>query len=202
MALFVNFNQTAAQQHVTNNNTVEDKYSDMVYLLNCVRRHIEDGVTISKLKEMNDSNAICKFNNSSRFPDSRTIDKCIGVISSDIGMTTFTEDKLLYDAMNEVIKKYGLKDMNQLIAKLKEFEMNSDAMYNLANLINSVVPNQITDTQSLVTYVTELVKNTASVQNNANSMFLNLNAAINENAVLKAQIQNYKQQLTSLGVSC
>lgn len=202
MALFVNSNQTAAQQHVVNNNTIEDKYSNMVYLLNCVRRHIEDGVTISKLKEMNDSNAICKFNNGSRFPDSRTIDKCIGVISSDIGMTTFTEDKLLYDAMNEVIKKYGLKDMNQLIAKLKEFEMNSDAMYNLANLINSVVPNQITDTQSLVTYVTELVKNTASVQNNANSMFLNLNAAINENAVLKAQIQNYKQQLTSLGVSC
>ena len=203
MALFVNSTNEVETQPQVTSNTMEDKYSDMVSLLICIRKLIEeDGISISKLKEMNNSNVIRNFSNSSRFPDSRTIDRCIEVIGSDIGTATSTEDKLLYDAMTAIIQKYNLADMNQLIAKLKEFEMNSDAMYTLANSINNVIPNQITDTQSLVTYVTELVKNTASVQNNANNLFLNLNAALNENATLKAQIQSYKQQLANLGVSC
>lgn len=199
MALFVNSNQVATQAV---NNVEEERYSKMVSLLVCLRELIESGITIAKLKEMNDTNVIRNFKNRSEFPDSKTITNCIETVGSDASIVTSTEDKLLYDAMTAIIQKYNLADMNQLIAKLKEFEMNSDAMYTIANSINNVTPNQITDTQSLITYVTELVKNTTSVQNNANNLFLNLNAALNENATLKAQIQSYKQQLANLGVSC
>lgn len=194
MALFVNSNQVASSD--------EERYARMVSYLVCLRELIEKGITISKLKEMNDAKAFRNFKNYAEFPDSDIIDKCIEIVSSDMSVVTSAEDKLLYDVITTIIQKYNLADMHQLIVKLKEFENNSDAMYTLANSINNVIPNQITDTQSLVTYVTELVKNAASVQNNANNMFLNFNAALNENAILKAQIQNYKQQLANLGVTC
>lgn len=198
--VFLGSSNQVATQAV--NNVEGERYARIASHLLCLKQFIEKGFTISKLKEMNDTNAFRNFKNYTEFPDSDIIDKCIKTVSSDISVATSVEDKLLYDAISAIIQKYNLADMNQLIAKLKEFEMNSDAMYTLTNSINSIIPNQITDTQSLITYISELIKNTASIQNNANNLFVNLNAALNENAILKAQIQNYKQQLANLGISC
>lgn len=188
-------------QELLSSCTKEREHTDLItivrVLLSLVDK-IEDGYTFQKINELNEKNAFTGI--SSQNTMRQTINTIVNdAISFKGNSNDDAEDKLLYDAMDVIIKKYNLSDMNQLIAKLKEFEMSFETIQTLANLINSVVPNQITDIQSLVTYVTELIRNVTSAQANANNMFTNLNAVLNENALLKAQIQNYKQQLASLG---
>lgn len=61
----------------------EEKYSEMVCLLLALKELFEQGYSIEELKSLNDTKKICNFSNSSRFPDSRTINKCIEVVVSN-----------------------------------------------------------------------------------------------------------------------
>ena len=191
-----------AQQDIKRN-LESEKYAEMVSLLVCIRKLIENGFSISKLKEMYDARTVCSFNNSSCFPDSKTITNCIDVISSDISNIVSSDDKVLYDHIGIIINKYNLSDMNHLINKLNELMTNTDVINQLINDINTAYQCQkVSDINSLITFVRELVNNMASystLQNNNNALFTNLNATLAENASLKAENEQLKQRLIALG---
>lgn len=191
-----------AQQNIKRN-LESEKYAKMVSLLVCIRELIENGFSISKLKEMYDAKEVCRFSNSSSFPDSKTITKCIDVISSDVSNIVSSDDKVLYDYIGVIINKYNLSDMNHLINKLNELMTNTDVINQLINDINTAYQCQkVSDINSLITFVRELVNNMASystLQNNNNALFTNLNATLAENASLKAENEQLKQRLIALG---
>lgn len=204
MGLFGNFENSQAQS--TQLSEIEsDRYSRMVSYLVCLTEFISDyGMSIEKLKELynNDLKSVSS-SHKREFPDSRTIDNCIKVVSGEFNNIVSDEDKPIYDMITMIVSKYNLKDINQVVAKLNELDNNSDIMYRLINNINSINPGVVTDEQSLMTYISELIKNNAnfaSVQQNSQTLFTNLNATLNENALLKAQNEQLKQRLASLGV--
>lgn len=171
--------------------TESNYYDEMVSCLVGLKQLIDKGITITSLEEKNSRN---EFSGNRRFPNQSIISDCIKVVRNNICITSPEED-ILYDALDKIVEKYSLHDMNELVNKFNELIVKDDCLKTITNNVNAIAPNTISDTATLITYISELVKSFASFKQNSNSAFINVSALMNENAMLKAQIQSLQQQI-------
>lgn len=114
---------------------------------------------------------------------------------------TVSKDQPIWDELNDMIKEYKLGNIEQLIQKLKMLRYSEKVVIQLMVIVNSVFPNQVNDMNSLFTFVNELIKqfaNMKEIQQNSDVLCMNMNAILSENATLKAQNEQLKQQLAAL----
>lgn len=180
----------------------EEGYSEMVSHLCCLRQYIQDqGFSILDLISLYNNN-LNGVIDKQKFFSQKTFENAINCVKSEFDKIESSEDKPIWDELNEIVKKYNLTNPEQLIQKVKELRCADEVINQLITNINSVCPNQIKDANSLVIFVSELVKqhaNLSSIQQDNNMMFTNLNATLNENAILKAQNEQMRQMLRQLG---
>lgn len=192
----INFNHQVNPTAVEGNENQEvvsetRLYDEMVSCLVGLKQLIDKGITITSLREKNNRN---EFAGNRRFPNQSIISKCIEAVGNDI-YTTSPEENALYDELDKIVDKYKLHDMNELINKFNELIVKDECLKTITNNVNAIAPNTISDTATLITYISELVKSFASFKQNSNSAFINVSALMNENAMLKAQLQNLQQQI-------
>ena len=104
------------------------------------------------------------------------------------------KEEKLNSVMSELINKFGLKDEDQIAEKIQQLmdsELNNQFVQKLIDIINSYYPGQVSDSLSALIFISEIIKQIASmrdIQTNTNTLCVNIDALIAENANLKAMV--------------
>ena len=104
------------------------------------------------------------------------------------------KEEKLNSVMSELINRFGLKDEDQIAEKIQQLmdsELNNQFVQKLIDIINSYYPGQVSDSSSALIFVSEIIKQIASmrdIQTNTNTLCVNIDALIAENANLKAMV--------------
>lgn len=104
------------------------------------------------------------------------------------------KEEKLNSVMSELINRFGLKDEDQIAEKIQQLmdsELNNQFVQKLIDIINSYYPGQVSDSLSALIFISEIIKQIASmrdIQTNTNTLCVNIDALIAENANLKAMV--------------
>lgn len=104
------------------------------------------------------------------------------------------KEEKLNSVMSELINRFGLKDEDQIAEKIQQLmdsELNNQFVQKLIDIINSYYPGQVSDSSSALIFISEIIKQIASmrdIQTNTNTLCVNIDALIAENANLKAMV--------------
>ena len=110
------------------------------------------------------------------------------------------KEEKLNSVMSELINKFGLKDEDQIAEKIQQLmdsELNNQFVQKLIDIINSYYPGQVSDSLSALIFISEIIKQIASmrdIQTNTNTLCVNIDALIAENANLKAMVASLKAE--------
>ena len=173
-------------------------YSKAVSAIYCLFEAIEDyGITIAKIKEINERDNFHSFSNFASFPNKENLRKYINTVVNDAKAIdgAIIDDTKNFDALEKIAKKYNLSNPDDFINKFNELIVKDECLKSIANSVNNIAPNTISDTASLITYVNELVKDFANFKQNSNTAFVNVSELMNENAMLKAQLAQLQNLL-------
>ena len=104
------------------------------------------------------------------------------------------KEEKLNSVMSELINRFGLKDEDQIAEKIQQLmdsELNNQFVQKLIDIINSYYPGQVSDSSSALIFISEIIKQVASmrdIQTNTNTLCVNIDALIAENVNLKAMV--------------
>ena len=104
------------------------------------------------------------------------------------------KEEKLNSVMSELINRFGLKDEDQIAEKIQQLmdsELNNQFVQKLIDIINSYYPGQVSDSLSALIFISEIIKQIASmrdIQTNTNTLCVNIDALIAENVNLKAMV--------------
>ena len=110
------------------------------------------------------------------------------------------KEEKLNSVMSVLIQKFGLKDEDQIAEKIQQLmdsELNNQFVQKLIDIINSYYPGQVSDSLSALIFISEIIKQIASmrdIQTNTNTLCVNIDALIAENANLKAMVASLKAE--------
>lgn len=103
--------------------------------------------------------------------------------------------------MSTLINRFGLKDEDQIAEKIQQLmdsELNNQFVQDkLIDIINSYYPGQVSDSLSALIFISEIIKQIASmrdIQTNTNALCVNIDALTAENANLKAMVASLKAE--------
>ena len=175
-----------------------ESYRDLNYFLTFATDLIDKGYTITKLLDLYDKHLV---DEGGSFLVRQSLERRLKILFNQLNNIELEEDKIIEYNLKKIIDKYNLADINQLANKINELISKDDIIINLINKINTAYGCQKVDINSFSTFIIELVNNMAAYasQSNNNQMFVNLNNMMNENASLKAENEQLKIQLASLG---
>lgn len=119
----------------------------------------------------------------------------IEFLKKEFDKIVLPKEEKLNSVMSELIKKFGLKDEDQIAEKIQQMmdsELNNQLVQNkLIDIINSYYPGQVSDPLSALIFVSEIIKQIESMRNiqtNTNTLCVNIDALIAENVNLKAMV--------------
>ena len=175
-----------------------ESYRDLNYFLTFATDLIDKGYTINKLLDLYDKHLV---DEGGSFLVRQSLERRLKILFNQLNNIELEEDKIIEYNLKKIIDKYNLADINQLANKINELISKDDIIINLINKINTAYGCQKVDINSFSTFIIELVNNMAAYasQSSNNQMFVNLNNMMNENASLKAENEQLKIQLASLG---
>ena len=110
------------------------------------------------------------------------------------------KEEKLNSVMSELINRFGVKDEDQIAEKIQQLmdsELNNQFVQKLIDIINSYYPGQVSDSLSALIFISEIIKQIASmrdIQTNTNTLCVNIDALIAENANLKAMVASLKAE--------
>ena len=110
------------------------------------------------------------------------------------------KEEKLNSVMSELINRFGLKDEDQIAEKIQQLmdsELNNQFVQKLIDIINSYYPGQVSDSLSALIFISEIIKQIASmrdIQTNTNTLCVNIDALTAENANLKAMVASLKAE--------
>ena len=91
------------------------------------------------------------------------------------------KEEKLNSVMSELIKKFGLKDEDQIAEKIQQMmdsELNNQLVQNkLIDIINSYYPGQVSDSSSALIFVSEIIiqiESMRNIQTNTNTLCVNI----------------------------
>ena len=175
-----------------------ESYRDLNYFLTFATDLIDKGYTINKLLDLYDKRLV---DEGGSFLVRQSLERRLKILFNQLNNIELEEDKIIEYNLKKIIDKYNLADINQLANKINELISKDDIIINLINKINTAYGCRKVDINSFSTFIIELVNNMAAYasQSSNNQMFVNLNNMMNENASLKAENEQLKMQLASLG---
>ena len=185
---------------------VNENYARLAGAISTVCNCLDMGLSLGELYELCENNFRGVYN-TERYPGNpRTVKEFIEKLKNafDSLMNSSSDEKIIRDKLEEIIKKYNLADANQLVNLINEFMIENDIITQLINNINTAYKCQRVNVNSLSTFVSELVNNMANytaMQNNSSQMFINLNNTLNENAILKTENEQLKRQLANINMN-
>lgn len=108
------------------------------------------------------------------------------------------EDKRFWNVIKQITSKYNITETNMLADKINELLNDTAALESIASKINSIYPNRIVNTESVVQFIDDTLQEDAAVKQ-VNQTFTNVNDLIKQNVLMKQQLDQLRSQILTAG---
>lgn len=108
------------------------------------------------------------------------------------------EDKRFWNVIKQITSKYNITETNMLADKINELLNDTAALESIASKINSIYPNRIVNTKSVIQFIDDTLQEDAAVKQ-VNQTFTNVNDLIKQNVLMKQQLDQLRSQILAAG---
>ena len=192
---------TQEQENSVSSNLINNKndikyYSCISNSIDVISNCIDNGYSIEKFFDiLNDDFRSIPVDERCYFSKPETIKHAIGIVKNSFdNIIVIESDKRFWDTIKLINEKYNITETDTLTNKINELFNDTAALESIAAKINSIYPNKITNTESVVQFIDDTLQEAVAIKQ-VNQTFTNVNELIKQNALMKQQLDQLRSQI-------
>lgn len=175
-----------------------DTFKYLTMLIRKIRYTVSDNdFSIEKYYDFI-NNVYGNLSSSDRVYEKSDLQENFELVKKSFDDVLLNEDKRFWNAIKQITSKYSITETNMLADKINELLNDTAALESIASKINSIYPNRIVNTESVVQFIDDTLQEDAAVKQ-VNQTFTNVNDLIKQNVLMKQQLDQLRSQILTAG---